>query len=159
MVNKQPNMQGKESDIASLDVDDNVALQDVETEEEVDFSITDVEDMVIDDSNRDEIYADILQQLKRGVKQQTVTNQLVSKGISRMQAREITEQVWAENAGERKTNAYILFGTATIFFVLGLGILAPSFRAGDVLTLSPGWLLIGLGVYFTYRGYQDYQAA
>ena len=157
MANKESNMQRKESDIASLDVDEGVSQDDLQNDEE-DYSIKDVEDVVIDDSNRDEIYADILKQLKRGVQQQTVTNHLVSKGISRMQAREITEQVWAENAGERKTNAYILFGTAFVFFLFGFAMLIPILRAGEWFTLSPGWLLIGLGVYFAYRGYRDYQA-
>lgn len=106
----------------------------------------------------DKLYEIALELLKHATQKKQIINRLVDEGLSRFEARKLTEQVWLENAEARRTNAYILLGTAAVFGIPGILLLILNILDIGTLPLgTPSYLLIVVGAWFLYKGRQAYR--
>lgn len=108
----------------------------------------------------DTLYAIALRYLERGMQKKEIIRHLADMGMSRFEARKLAEQVWAENAEARRTNAYILLGASAVFGLPGILLLILNMMDfGTFSLLTPSYLLIFVGAWLLYKGVQAYRKA
>lgn len=154
MANK-PQAQEHEPQVASLslDADELEQLDDIKDES----SATTANEKPKNDAAREAMIEDATKYLKRGFDQKSIAERLVKHGISRPEALELVREVWKANLDERRYNANILFGTATICLVLGLGFFAWSVSITNSFPLvSPAYPLLAFAAWFYYKAWDAY---
>jgi hypothetical protein len=88
-----------------------------------------------------------------------IAKRLVSDGLARTQAKTLIQQVQVENPEIQRSNAYILFGAAILLGIVGFALLIMQFGNIGSFAFTLALLLIALGGWFLYKGFQTYQNA
>ncbi|GAB5493279.1 MAG: hypothetical protein Phog2KO_34940 [Phototrophicaceae bacterium] len=149
------NMQ-KKPKVASLDLDAELDYDDVQINQ---MSAEDIAEIPEDDAR----YQTALKYLQHGRPVSRIASKLVEDELmeSRIEGLRLAQRVLEENPQEQKTNATILLSTAGLFTLGG----AILILAGYLYTgffppiLSPSYLLILIGAWFGYKGYEAWNKA
>jgi hypothetical protein len=104
-------------------------------------------------------YAIALKCLQQGMNEKDIAKRLVSDGLARTQAKTLIQQVQVENPEIQRSNAYILFGAAILLGIAGFALLIMQFGNIGSFAFTLALLLIALGGWFLYKGFQTYQNA
>ncbi len=143
------NMQ-KKAKVASLELDENLE------EEAVYIQRMGVEEIaqIPEDDDR---YQATLKLLKYGNSLPKIVSKLVKDGVMehRIEAMRLAQRVAEENPQEQRKNATILLSAAGILTLAGLIFISVGYiNTGVFPVLAPSYLLIIIGAWFAYKGYQ-----
>ena len=143
------NMQ-KKAKVASLELDENLK------EEAVYIQRMGVEEIaqIPEDDDR---YQATLKLLKYGNSLPKIVSKLIKDGVMehRIEAMRLAQRVAEENPQEQRKNATILLSAAGILTLAGLIFISVGYiNTGVFPVLAPSYLLIIIGVWFAYKGYQ-----
>lgn len=143
------NMQ-KKAKVASLELDENLE------EEAVYIQRMGVEEIaqIPEDDDR---YQATLKLLKYGNSLPKIVSKLIKEGVMehRIEAMRLAQRVAEENPQEQRKNATILLSAAGILTLAGLIFISVGYiNTGVFPVLAPSYLLIIIGAWFAYKGYQ-----
>lgn len=148
------NMQ-KKPKVASLDLEPELDYDDVQTTY---LGIEEIAEIATDDAR----YQGALTYLQHGQPIPKIASKLVDDGLmkSRIEGVRLAQRVMEENPQEQKTNATILLSTAGLFIFVGAILILMSYlNTGVFPTLSPSYILILIGGWFGYKGYEAWNTA
>ncbi len=143
------NMQ-KKAKVASLELDENLEEEAVYIQR---MGIEEIAQIPKDD----ERYQATLKLLQYGNPLPKIATKLLKDGVMehRIEAMRLAQRVAEENPQEQHKNATILLSAAGILTVAGLFfIVAGYINTGVFPVLAPSYLLIIIGAWFAYKGYQ-----
>ena len=143
------NMQ-KKAKVASLELDENLE------EEAVYIQRMGVEE-IAQIPEDDERYQATLKLLKYGNSLPKIVSKLIKDGVMehRIEAMRLAQRVAEENPQEQRKNATILLSAAGILTLAGLIFISAGYiNTGVFPVLAPSYLLIIIGAWFAYKGYQ-----
>lgn len=143
------NMQ-KKPKVASLDLDETLEEEAVYIQR---MSVEDIAQIPQDDPR----YQATLKLLQYGNPLPKIATKLVNEGVMehRIEAMRLAQRVAEEHPQEQRKNATILLSTAGILTVVGLiFIIAGYINTGVFPFMTPSYLLLVIGAWFAYKGYQ-----
>ena len=143
------NMQ-KKAKVASLELDENL-------EEEAEYIQRMGVEEIAQIPEDDDRYQATLKLLKYGNSLPKIVSKLVKDGVMehRIEAMRLAQRVAEENPQEQRKNATILLSAAGILTLAGLIFISIGYiNTGVFPVLAPSYLLIIIGAWFAYKGYQ-----
>ena len=148
------NMQ-KKPKVASLDLKPELDYDDVQTTY---MGIEEIAEIATDDAR----YQGALTYLQHGHPVPKIASKLVDDGLmkSRIEGVRLAQRVMEENPQEQKTNATILLSASGLFFFGGAFFVMMGYiNTGTFPLLAPSYLLLLIGAWFGYKGYQAWNTA